>query len=906
MDIIFNIDYKTVFGEELLLNIIKKKEDGKEQISPLRMSNEDGIHWYCRLHKEDNDGDNNITYYYSVDCAGYAKRHEWLIEPHFLEINTTKKNNITIFDHWNDIPQDSYLYSSAFTECINHRKTEHATSNSFARAITLKVRAPQLHSNHKLAIVGSSSALGEWKSSKSLPLTEHERNEWVISLDATAFETSDKEKPVEFKFICKDKNSNNSILWETCENRIIDMPDMQLGDTVVYDLDQAFFPLSDTKIAGTLVPLFSLRSKSSFGVGDFGDLKKMIDYISATDQRLLQLLPINDTTTTKTWTDSYPYSCISIFALHPQYIDLSILPKIKDSAMCKRMEELRKELNALKQIDYERVNKAKSEYMHIIYEQESAKIVRTSDFKKFIKENEWLIPYAQYSYLRDKYGTANFAEWPDNNIWDERQRKDLSETRTEQYHNIEYYLFVQYIASIQMRKVHEYARQKGVILKGDIPIGVNRYGCDVWMEPGYFNLDSQAGAPPDDFSINGQNWGFPTYNWEEMLKDGCSWWVRRFRNMAIYFDAYRIDHVLGFFRIWDIPLNSVHGLLGQFSPSLGLSREEIEAYGLQFQEELYTKPFIADWILDRIFGARASFVRDKFLVKSHDDIYDLKTEFDTQRKIEEYFKDKTSEEDTWIKDGLYALVSDVLFIRDRKDFNKFHPRITAQFNFIYEALWGNDKDVFNKIYNDYYYHRNNQFWYREAMKKLPQLIQATRMLVCAEDLGMVSDCVPWVMDELRILSLEIQSMPKDPHVRFGHLSRNPYRSVCTISSHDMPTLRQWWDENEERTQDYYNNMLYREGPAPHPLPGWLARDVVSRHLTSPSMLCILSIQDWMSIDEKLRLADSNAERINIPANPHHYWRYRMHVNIEDMMNNKDFINSIKELIRDSGRKQAVQ
>ena len=301
-------------------------------------------------------------------------------------------------------------------------------------------------------------------------------------------------------------------------------------------------------------------------------------------------------------------------------------------------------------------------------------------------------------------------------------------------------------------------------------------------------------------------------------------------------------------------------------------------------------------------GATADEVKAKYLNRVHDDILEMKPEYDTQRKIEAIFEGKTSDQDIWIRDGLYSLISDVLFIRDSKDPNKFHPRISVQFDFVYEALWDNDKAAFNKLYNDYYYRRNNQFWYGEAMKKLPRLVEATRMLVCAEDLGMVPDCVPWVMNQLRILSLELQSMPKDPTVKFGHLSRNPYRSVCTISSHDMPTLRQWWDEDWERTQEYYNTMLHREGPAPHPLPGWLARNIISRHLASPSMLCVLSIQDWMAIDEKLRLADQNAERINIPANPRHYWRYRMHVNIEDLINNQDFSHCVSELILEAGRK----
>lgn len=529
-------------------------------------------------------------------------------------------------------------------------------------------------------------------------------------------------------------------------------------------------------------------------------------------------------------------------------------------------------------------------------------MMKTAEYKAFFQDTElWLVPYAQYSYLRDKNGTADFNQWPDHQVWDEAERKVLADPKTAAYKNVAFFYFVQFVLDRQMQEAHEHAKAKGVILKGDIPIGVNRNGCDVWTEPKYFNLNGQAGAPPDDFSANGQNWGFPTYNWFEMLKDGCQWWNRRFKNMARYFDAYRIDHVLGFFRIWEIPVHSVHGLLGQFAPALAMSREEIESYGLHFQEDRFTRPFITDWVLDRVFHERAGEVKEKYLDRLDDERYQMKPEVDTQRKVEALFADVTNEKELWLRDGLYALISDVLFVRDHTNPGVFHPRISAQLDFIYESLYDNDKAAFNRLYNDYFYRRNNQFWYQEAMKKLPKLVQATRMLVCAEDLGMVPDCVPWVMDELKILSLELQSMPKDPSVKFGHLSRNPYRSVCTISSHDMPTLRMWWDENIQRTQEYYNTMLYRQGPAPHPLPGWLASDIISRHLTSPSMLCILSIQDWLATDEALRLPDADAERINIPANPKHYWRYRMHLNIEDLAADKRFVQSITEMISQSGR-----
>lgn len=890
MTIQFNIDYKAMFGEHIAVNI-----QSGEEVLKLPLQTSDGEKWACDWCVE--SPEKSYTYYYSVEREGRAVKTEWLMIKHQLEVNAKKAAAYTLYDHWKTMPEDAFLYSSAFTDCINHQAPQKMKPESGSKIVRLIVRAPQLRDGERLGVLGADKALGAWDVQKILPMTQHTYNEWVADIDATRLEGGH----LEFKFIAF-RNAKNELLWETSMNRTVDLPEMKAGELVSYELDQAFFALYNRKLAGTLVPVFSLRTRKSAGIGDFGDLKTMIDFVASTGQKVLQLLPINDTTITHTWTDSYPYSCISVFAIHPQYANLHALPELKDAKARAEAEKTRAELNALDKIDYEKVNGFKINYLRQIFNQEGEKMMKTAEYKAFFQDTEqWLVPYAQYSYLRDKNGTADFNQWPDHQVWDEAERKALTDPKTAAYKNVAFFYFVQFVLDRQMQEAHEHAKAKGVILKGDIPIGVNRNGCDVWMEPKYFNLNGQAGAPPDDFSANGQNWGFPTYNWFEMLKDGCQWWNRRFKNMARYFDAYRIDHVLGFFRIWEIPVHSVHGLLGQFAPALAMSREEIESYGLHFQEDRFTRPFITDWVLDRMFHERAGEVKEKYLDRLDDERYQMKPEVDTQRKVEALFADVTDEKELWLRDGLYALISDVLFVRDHTNPGVFHPRISAQLDFIYESLYDNDKAAFNRLYNDYFYRRNNQFWYQEAMKKLPKLVQATRMLVCAEDLGMVPDCVPWVMDELKILSLELQSMPKDPSVKFGHLSRNPYRSVCTISSHDMPTLRMWWDENDQRTQEYYNTMLYRQGPAPHPLPGWLASDIISRHLTSPSMLCILSIQDWLATDEALRLPDADAERINIPANPKHYWRYRMHLNIEDLAADKRFVQNITEMISQSGR-----
>ena len=917
MNVTFSIPYRTAYGDELLLNIAPAREDESlaldmSQFKALAMATHDGETWTLNT-TLDPDKATRYDYFYSVRSIRGIKCSEWKTIMHRLDLTASKANAYKVYDRWTDFPGDTQLYSSAFTDCINRRVQSAVPATDSSATLRLVVRAPQLRSGMRLNIVGAQPALGCWNLAKALPMVEHNHNEWIVDLDAdslfasihrsrtTSAVAKDENVNLEFKFVAF--GDKGEVEWETGLNRTLSVEPLPQGEVRVEVLDQAFFALYNQKVAGTLIPVFSLRSEGSFGVGDFGDLKLMIDWVAQTHQRLLQVLPINDSTSTHTWTDSYPYSCISIFALHPQFCDLRQLPALKDKVEADRFEMLREELNGLPQIDYERVNNAKTKYLQLLFKQEGKEVLATEDFKEFFKHTEhWLVPYAQYCYLRDKNGTCEFAKWKGHTQWNEADRASLSNPQNKAFKDVAFFYYVQFVLDRQMRSAHDYARARGVILKGDIPIGVNRNGCDVWHEPEYFHLDSQAGAPPDGFSVNGQNWGFPTYNWERMIADGCQWWVRRFQNMQQYFDAYRIDHVLGFFRIWAIPTDCVHGLLGQFQPALAMSREEIKSYGLNFQEDLFTKPFIADWIVSRIFKEHAEEVKEKYLQHEHDDIFSLKPEYDTERKVEAAFEGKTTDKDIWLRDGLYALIENVLFVRDRQNPNMFHPRITAQLNFMYEALWQNDKDAFNRLYNDYYYRRNNDFWYREAMKKLPLLSQATRMLVCAEDLGMVPDCVQWVMNELRILSLELQSMPKDPTVEFGHLSRNPYRSVCTLSTHDMPTLRQWWDEDYDRTQKYYNTMLYRGGAAPHPLPGWLARDIVSRQLTSPSMLCVLSLQDWFAIDERIRLADANAERINIPAIPKHYWRYRMHMTIEQLIADKEYNDEVKDLIDEAGRK----
>ncbi len=888
MKISFQIPYHTHWGEDVRVLL------SDDMVHPLHTRN--GEIWRGCLELDTTTSPAELSYQYAIFQDDVCIRKEWNGVKRRLTINPAYARLI-LNDAWRDRPEDSYFYSSAFSgEEAPYYPS--GTEVSHAKSILLKVRCPRFrHKNWKLAVSGNQRILGEWDMKAPKMMQPCGPNEWCILLDATGIRY-----PFEYKYLAWDTENNCEGEWICGNNRQISSLPLQEGDLLVISDDEVHFDLPAWKAAGVAIPVFSLRSEQSFGVGDFGDLKKMIDWAVLTGQKVVQILPINDTTITHTWTDSYPYNSISIYAFHPMHIDLNQLEALEDAGQRESFEQQRLKLNALPQVDYEAVNQYKLKYLHLLFQQMGETLLESTGFRQFFKENKhWLVPYSVFCYLRDKYGTPVFRNWPEHQVYHEEVISRMAEEDTACRPIARFNYFLQYVLHIQLRAASEYARSKGVLLKGDIPIGISPNSVEAWTEPHYFNLNGQAGAPPDPFSKTGQNWGFPTYNWDTMQQDGYKWWKKRFHKMAEYFDAYRIDHILGFFRIWEIPSHSVQGLLGQFVPALPMSAEEINHFGLFFRKEAFTKPYITESILEAKFGELKEQVKQEYLFQITPHEYALRPEYNTQRQVEQHFLGKNDPQSNLLRNGLFELINNVLFVVDRKDPNLYHPRIAVQNEPVYESLTPSEKTAFDQLYTHYFYHRHNDFWYHEAMKKLPELTDSTRMLVCGEDLGMIPDCVKGVMDELRILSLEIQRMPKNPAETFGDPAHYPYRSVCTISTHDMSTLRGWWHEDANLTRRYFYDVLSGWGDYPTEAPGWLCDSIVLKHLLGNSMLCILSLQDWLSINEEVRYPDADAERINVPANPRHYWRYRMHITIEDLMQCTTLNDRIRDMIGKSGR-----
>ena len=800
MKLNISIEYRTNWGEEVVLCLGGRRY-------PLSYFAE-GI-WQGEIARF--NPEKATEYSYEVVRDGMTVRTEWKKHSFVLPEGAQPKV-VNVFDRWNDRPADSPFYSSAFTDAIFGRKAVKASKAVKDANVLIQVAAPSLRPGETLALAGSGKMLKDW--TRIVPFDEGQFPVWNLAIDVT--------EPFSYKILIVDRATLNPVAWEDGDNRWLHNVPQKGEFTIEADL-QVRFSGRDWKGAGTAIPVFSLRTGDDFGVGEFYDLKKMVDWAASTGQSILQLLPINDTTMFHTWEDSYPYNPNSTFALHPQFLHLPATGVKEDEEYM----ALKAELNALEHIDYERVNNAKLELLRKAYDKTFKKLSDTAEYQSFVEtNNHWLLPYAAFCVLRDMNGTPDFTQWKG---YSKYSRKKVVAFCEEHKADVDFWCFVQYHLDLQLSEVCEYAHSKGVIFKGDLPIGISRTSVDAWLYPDLFHMDSQAGAPPDAFSADGQNWGFPTYNWEKMAEDGFAWWKSRLAKMSEYFDAFRIDHILGFFRIWEIPMWTKSGLNGYFNPALPYPAHELQDLGF--------------------------------------DVNDF-----------------------------------ALFLQDPRQEGYYHPKIGARETHSYHHLNAYRRSSFDRLYDDFFYSRNNEFWKDKAMMKLPALLDSTGMLACGEDLGMIPATVPQVMSDLRILSLEIQRMPKSVHDNFANPAWYPYLSVCTTSTHDMNPIRAWWEEDRQVTEQFWHEVLGGHGEAPYYCEPWICRQILDQHLGSPAMLTVLPLQDWLSIDPELRRQNPHEERINVPANSRHYWRYRMHLNVEELAAAKEFNETITCMIAESGRK----
>ncbi len=899
MKLVFRLNYHTSPGQSLWLKYAILLGDDRarfDQIAPM--------HWISEQQWEiviDLNGAGLLKLEYSYQlrqAENGVQLDEWLA-PRRVEFDATTEDALVLLDSWRSAGTVDYAFETDAIEVILKPRgpfEEVAIPADANHSFHLKMAA--VPEGTVPCVIGNVREIGDWGWHHAVPLQEVAPNEWRKDLYLP------KEWDIDYKFALFDLRLKCVVSLENGENRHLAARNYGQNQwTRVHDENYRRSHSGLFRGAGVAIPVFSLRSEKSLGVGEFSDLKPLADWANAAGLKLVQILPINDTTSSHDWTDSYPYSAISVFALHPLYLHLEDLNYAMPATFQAAIVEARAALNPLAQVDYEAVMKVKSQLTREIFKSHQATILMGETFTTFLAANrEWVLAYAVFCTKRDHFGTADFSLWQDWAVYDLAKVEALLEPSHPDFPEVVYHIWLQAELDLQLASAVSHLHARGLALKGDLPIGIDRQSVDAWSAPHLFKMEAQAGAPPDAFAVKGQNWGFPTYNWEVMKLDDFAWWRSRFEQLSRYFDAYRIDHILGFFRIWQVPFEHVEGIMGYFDPALPIHIDEIRSRGIDFDYNRYCRPYIRDESLAERFGDAVEEVKLNYLNDCGGGYWQLRESVFTQRRIVDHFKTMPQDaHQAWIKTCLFDCASDVLFFEvPGSRGTLFHPRCSMQSTKSYQDLLPDIRWRVEELYIDYFYHRQEDFWQAQGYEKLPAMRESSSMLLCGEDLGMVPACVPGVMKELGILSLEIQRMPKTSTIEFFNPAHAPYMSVVSPSTHDMPTLRGWWREDSRVTSRFAWDLLGMSFPA-QDLSGEIAGTLISQHLNSPAMWAIFPLQDLLAMDEKLRLPNAEAERINVPAIMPFYWRYRMHLDIAELAAATDFNRNIQERLRSSGR-----
>ncbi len=884
MKLYFNINFRTKLGEKIQVLILE--EGSEDKIHLLHYA--DNGNW----HAEVDYFSKTIRYKYQmVNDYGDVLQEE--ISLHHLNF-PHQYSEFAIYDAWNskNFPEN-YLNNKILKNKLSDFKAQKAAVLK-KHTHLFRLEAPIYQKNWSVVLLGNCEALGNWEYPNAVPMLQTDFGIWEVAVELPG------DQLIQYKYALLDTEKGEVFDIEYGANRwAVPNPEK---NTLQIKADHYFrfkgFEMYHA--AGVAVPVFALRSENGFGVGEFSDLKMLADWAKETQLSILQILPTNDTTANYSWTDSYPYAAISVYALHPQYLSISQLEFSLPSDLVEEYNSQKDELNALSLIDYEKMISGKWKFVKAVFETHQNEILKDRNFKKFIKDNEdWLVPYSSFCVLRDKYNTPNFNDWKTHKKYIAGKIAPFFSSKSKDFEASMLHAWVQYQLHLQLKEAIDYTHGLGISVKGDLPIGIYRYSVEAWTEPELFGMDFQAGAPPDQFTDLGQNWEFPTYNWEAMKEDGYRWWKNRFKALEQYFDAMRIDHILGFFRIWRMPMSATQGILGYFYPAVPVRAEEFYHRHIPFDEYRYCKPFINDQILWDFFGDERDAIQHQFMNNHFNGTYSFKDEFDSQRKLVDYFKENPH---PWAENQLISLAANVLFLKEETENGEtvYHPRFNIDKTSSFQYLSDWEQRAIYDLYVDYFFKRQDGLWYQKAMEKLPMILNATDMLICGEDLGLVPESVPVVMDQLAITALKVQRMPSDD-IPWYNPKDAGYMNVVTASSHDSSTLRQWWHEDRNLTQQYYNQQLGQQGGAPEQLEPHLAEMIMKQHLYNDAMLAIFPIQEFLATDKKLANPNIDEERINNPAVFPHYWRYRMHLNLESLMTKEEFNRKIAGWVVDSNR-----
>ena len=660
-------------------------------------------------------------------------------------------------------------------------------------------------------------------------------------------------------------------------------------------------PATGKRLLGAVVPVGALRSKNGMGVGEFSDLAEFALLCKKMKLGIIQILPVNDT-----GFESSPYSSLTAFGLHPLYLRLEELEEFKsaDNSIKKRIKEARDKFDKAARFSHYQVLKEKLEICRLIFDTQKQDIVKSAAGGKlaaWIKENSWVKEYAVYRRLKEANGGKSWKDWPEHHTVTGADIEALWNDKSLREEHV-FWAWLQEALDAQFSKASQAIAAAGIALEGDLPILMNEDSCDVWAHPEIFIQELSAGAPPDMYSPGGQNWGFPIYDWEAQEKDNYSWWRKRLDVAGKYYNAYRIDHVLGFFRIWASSRKDYSSALGRYVPYLPVTSGDLDKLGFDKSRVRWvSRPHITTGeIYDALRNNWSGSFTDAEITDAAGKIFSKALERINNEELWLFNKKIDGEKDIDALD-LHPAIRGYLFER-------WHDRTFLEYEKgkFFPVWYYRDSKAWKTLSNE---ERNNiedllekrrvkseKIWAEQGRKLLSVLVESSPMLPCAEDLGAVPSCVPKVLSKLKILGLRVIRWFRDwgkegqPYIPFDEYDE---LSVCTPSVHDSSTVREWWEK--EADQNQFAGFIGVPSLPKKYNPG-TAKIILSKAASARSRFRVFQIQDLLHLSNQWYCEDPAQERVNVPGTSNDFnWTYRLPAQIEEIVKDKDLILAVAEL-----------
>ena len=678
---------------------------------------------------------------------------------------------------------------------------------------------------------------------------------------------------------------------------------------------------NDRQSTGFVLPLLALRTQDK-PCGEFPDLEKLAVLAKKWGMNLIQILPVNDSG----WQAS-PYSALSSIALNPIYLSIKDLPEFEQlsPALCGSLTQMNAQLALHKRVPYGEVLDAKLKILSQAWEEISSPSFsnRTgvlSVLEGWVKENEWVRPYGCFLELKKRFGGLPWWNWPEYAT----VRQDDIETLLSDSSfakQVDFWAWVQMRAYWQFENACTLVHAMGIDLMGDIPILMNRDSVDAWYDRQIFDFDFFAGAPPDAGSPPGQNWGFPLYRWDVIEKTGWAFWKTRLEAADHFYSSYRIDHVLGFFRIWAVGKAERDGYLGHFEPEMDYTREELHELGFSDERiQWLSQPHIPESAVEAIFALlkaahdesnalpqqdTAKFRSVLFSQIGTEPLYrfsgQIQGSADFDRLVRDFLPTSGTNGVSYGAQNEKALKSSLVsWWRNRSLLELPNGHFIAAPNYWNTQAWCSLSDDERQELKSLIERKgeiSNKLWLENGRKILSAITGHVTMQPCAEDLGFLSPGVPQTLDDLNIPGLRVLRWTRyyeEPGAPFVPPDKYPANSVACTSVHDSSTLREWWRDEPDKAKLW--DVLQLPGSCPDDLDPAAALQVVRAFAMVNSRFLVYPLQDLLACDEHYREENPKDERINIPGTCDDFdWTYRMKPSIEGLLPDGGFSSRISSL-----------